>query len=163
RCSVPRAKATRPHCIVARRYPVRSRTAAAPRIGPDGKVDIFCPNCGTRYRLAEAALDSKVECSVCTDRFEPRQTVGKFASGKDHRGVYALFGLGALVIVGGLILLSNSEPMRPIEHSQQQSPEAASLNSLERERARRRDQVVKWGQKIAAGETFVIREYSDLP
>lgn len=149
---------------MARRYSSRSsRTAAPPRIAADGKVDIFCPNCGTRFRLAEEALDSKVQCSVCTNLFLPRTTIGKLARGKDHTMVYAGFAFGALVLVGGLLLLMNRDSAREPDQPAAAAPKAgAGAGVADGERMRRRDQLVKWAQKVAAGEVFLIREYSDL-
>jgi hypothetical protein len=147
---------------VARRpSSARSPTAAAPRVAADGKVDIFCPNCAQRYRIAEDALDNKVQCSVCTNVFLPRNTVGKLARGKDHTTVYASLGFFAVVVIAGLVLIMNRGREAPVAPAEPANAAAAKASAVETERIRRRDQLIKWAQKVAAGELYMIREYSD--
>jgi predicted Zn finger-like uncharacterized protein len=146
---------------VARRpSSARSSTASAPRVAADGKVEIFCPNCAQRYRIAEDALDNKVQCSVCSNVFLPRNTVGKLARGKDHTTVYASLGFFAVVVIAGLVLIMNRGSETPVAPPEPANA-AAKANAVEAERVRRRDQLIKWAQKVAAGELFMIREYSD--
>jgi hypothetical protein len=148
---------------VARRHSTaRSSPAAAPRVGADGKVDIFCPNCAQRYRIAEDALDNKVQCSVCTNVFLPRNTVGKLARGKDHTTVYASLGFFAVVVIAGLILVMNRGNETPVQPAEPANAAAKANAVLDAERVRRREQLVKWAKNVAAGELFMIREYSDL-
>jgi predicted Zn finger-like uncharacterized protein len=146
---------------VARRpSSARSSTASAPRVAADGKVEIFCPNCAQRYRIAEDALDNKVQCSVCSNVFLPRNTVGKLARGKDHTTVYASLGFFAVVVIAGLVLIMNRGSETPVAPPEPANA-AAKANAVEAERVRQRDQLIKWAQKVAAGELFMIREYSD--
>lgn len=139
-----------------------SRTPAAPRIGADGKVEIFCPSCATRFRLDEAALDARVQCTVCENVFLPRNTLGKIAKGKDYTKAYMGFGALVVVLIGGIALLMNKKV--PVETKPTPAAIAAPKPGevLEKERARRRDQLIRWAQKVAAGDIFLIREYSDL-
>ena len=125
-----------------------SRTPAAPRIGADGKVEIFCPSCATRFRLDEAALDARVQCTVCQNVFLPRNTIGKIAKGKDYTKVYMSFGALVVVLVGGIALLMNKKVPVETKPAATASATPKPAEILEKERARRRDQLIRWAQKI---------------
>ena len=147
---------------MARRNSVRSpKPPEVLRISADGKVEIFCPNCGTRFRIFEAGIDTSVRCTVCENSFLPRNSTGKIAKGKDHTKVYVTFGLLVVVLVAGIAVLMNK---KRTPESQPSAVAAAPSQSqkLELERKTRRDQVIKWGQRVAKGDIYLTREYSDI-
>lgn len=142
----------------ASRAAAGGKSSRAPKARSDGKVDCSCPQCGTRYRVLEEQVSLLIECGECHRSFKPMTTVGKRAKGQDHTKVYVGFGVGALVIVG-LFALSGGgggkDPAPPPTPTVAKAP-VESLGSNPRS-----DQLVKWGQAIASGNTLVLQRHSD--
>ncbi len=137
----------------------RGARSAGPRGRSDGKVDIYCPQCGAHFRLAETALDTKVECSECTRTFLAKSTAGKRAKAPDYTKVYVGFGVGALLIVGTLVLMSQSGG----KPAPQPVAIVPATTQLDIDRQTRREQTLRWARAIAGNDLLTLRNYSDLP
>lgn len=137
-----------------------SRTSGAgPRVRSDGKVDIYCPQCGAHYRLAEDALETKVSCTECKRTFFAKTVAGKRAKAPDYTKVYLAFGGGALLIIGTLVLLNNSggtPAQRPVTV-------VSGPSQLDLDRQARRDQITRWARSIGNSDLITLRNYSDMP
>ena len=71
----------------------------------DGRLDVSCPQCGTRYRVAEEVLEQKLECRDCHRIFFPMTTVGERITPPSRTGTYVLFGIVAVLIIASLVWL----------------------------------------------------------
>lgn len=140
-----------------------SRASAASgkgaRARSDGKVDIFCPQCGAQYRIAETALETKLECASCHRVFFPKAVAGKRAKAQDYSKVYVGLGVGALVIIGSLVLMSRggSDP----------APRPAVVvdtagAQLQIDRKARGDQAMRWARAMGTADLATLKTYSDV-
>ena len=158
----------------ARTYVTRRRTSAsrssassssaragggrAPKVRSDGKVDVSCPQCGTKYRIVEEDLDAKIECQECHRVFFGKTTVGKRARTQDNSKVYIGFGIGAVAIIGIFMMMSNSNDKPAPKPKVQEAPKTVySIGNNPRT-----DQLVKWGQAIGSDNQLVIGRHSDM-
>lgn len=134
----------------------RSARGARPRA--DGKVDVSCPQCATQYRIAEDALDEKMECVECHRTFFPKTMVGKRGNAPDNTKMYLILGGAALVIIVLFAVMSSSgdkpvvqpkvvEPRREV-HTRGNHPRTA--------------QIVKWAQAMGSDNRLVIKTHNDL-
>ncbi|MCA8952915.1 MAG: hypothetical protein KDE27_25620 [Planctomycetes bacterium] len=143
----------------------RSRTGGSgrlergPRVRSDGKVEAPCPQCGTRYRVSEDALDEKLECQSCHRVFFPKTTAGKRANKQDYTKVYVGFGIAALLIVVTFALMSSdTEPeVKPKPKVVDTGPQFTIGTHP------RTAQVVKWAQAVRSDGQLVLDSHSDLP
>jgi hypothetical protein len=71
----------------------------------DGRLDVSCPQCGTRYRVAEDLLEQKLECQECHRVFFPQTTVGKRIKPPSNTGTYVMFGIIAVLILASFVWL----------------------------------------------------------
>lgn len=134
-----------------------SRSGGRPR--NDGKVDIFCPQCGAQYRIAEEAFDTKVECSQCHRVFFPKAGATKRPKAKDYTKAYMGFGVGAVLVVGTLMLMNrggDTPPAKPVVADTSKSAQ------LQLDRKARAEQGMRWGRAVAAADLLTLRNYSDL-
>ncbi len=143
----------------AKRPSSSSTTRAAGRPRSDGKVDIFCPQCAAQYRIAEDAIDIKVACTQCQRVFFPKAGATKRPKAKDYSKAYIGFGVGAVLIVGTLVLMSRG--------GDQPKPKAAAPTNtadaqLQIDRKARADQGMRWARAVATGDLLTLRTYSDL-
>lgn len=129
------------------------------RTRSDGKVDIFCPQCGAQYRIAETALESKLECASCHRVFFPKAVAGKRAKAQDYTKVYVGLGVGALFVIGSLVLMSRggNEPA-------QRPPVVADTAGaqLQIDRKARCDQALRWARAMGAADLATLKTYSDV-
>ncbi len=137
-----------------------SSRSAASRPSRDGKVDIYCPQCAAHYRIPETSLDSKVTCNECQRTFFAKTTAGKRPRAKDNSKVYLGFGIGALVIIVGLVMLSSGGNEKP---RQTNTVKTDTTTKLQREKELRRGQLLKWAEFAGRGEMYGLGQYSDLP
>ncbi|MGE3175623.1 MAG: hypothetical protein AB7O97_23575 [Planctomycetota bacterium] len=130
-----------------------------PRGRSDGKVDIYCPQCGAHFRIADTALDSKVVCKDCTRTFIAKTTVGKRAKVQDHSKVYVGFGVGAVLVIGTLWMMSGGtdEPPKVV------AAEPTGPSQLELDTRARRDQAMRWAGALTKKDLFTLNNYSDMP
>lgn len=129
------------------------------RTRSDGKVDIFCPQCGAQYRIAETALDSKLECVSCHRVFFPKATAGKRAKAPDHSKMYIGLGVGAVAVIGSLVLMSRGgDKPAPRPPAVTNTAEA----QLQIDRKARGEQGMKWARAAGAGDLGMLKTYSDL-
>lgn len=130
----------------------------APKVRTDGKVDVSCPQCGTKYRIAEENLDAKIECQECHRVFFGKTTVGKRARTQDNSKVYIGFGIGGLAIVVLFAVMSNSTPDTTPKPKPVEAPKVVYTIGNNP----RTDQLVKWGQAIGSNNQLVISRSSDM-
>lgn len=144
----------------ARGASARGASAQGPRVGRDGKVDISCPQCGAQYRIAPEKLEVKIECGDCHRVFFPKTTVGKRVAAPDHTKAYIGFGLVALVLVGGLILMNSGKekPAAP-PTTNNTAPKGPTYNVGSHPRTA---QLVKWAQAMASDNRLVLQTHGDL-
>ncbi len=136
----------------------RAGAKAAPKVRSDGKVDVSCPQCGTRYRVSEENLDSKIECQECHRVFFAKTTAGKRARTQDNSKVYIGFGIGAAALIGIFVLMSQGGDTPPAKPRTVETPKVVhTLGNNPRT-----DQLVKWGQAIGSGNQLVIQRNSDM-
>ncbi len=138
-----------------------SRAAAggrASKVRSDGKVDISCPQCGTKYRITEENLDAKIECRECHRVFFGKTTVGKRARTQDNSKAYIGFGIGGLAIVVLFAVMSNSTPDQPAKPKPVEPPKVVYTIGNNP----RTDQLVKWGQAIGSNNQLAIGRASDM-
>jgi len=132
--------------------------ARGPKVRTDGKVDVSCPQCATRYRVAEESLDSKIECQECHRVFFAKTTAGKRVAAPNNTKNYLLFGGGALVVLISLIVMSNSNdkpaPKPPAPH--------VEIPTFSPGNHPRTHQIVQWGKAMGSGNRLVISTHSDL-
>jgi hypothetical protein len=155
---------TRRDASTSSRSSSASRSAGSARKGArpsrDGKVDIFCPECGAQYRIAEEAIETKIQCADCKRTFFPKAVVGKRQKGQDHTKVYVGFGAAALVIIGSLVLMSRGgDKPSPKPTAPAVDTKAAQLQI---DRKARQDQAMRWARAVAAAEPMTLRNYSDM-
>lgn len=132
---------------------------AGPRTRSDGKVDIYCPQCAAHFRIDVANIEAKVTCSECSRTFFAKSTLGKRTKGQDYTKVYVGLGVGAVFIIGTLVLMSRGG-QQPV----QQPVVAADPNAqLEADRQARRTQAMNWPRAITDGNLVLLRTYSDVP
>jgi hypothetical protein len=131
---------------------------AGPRVGRDGKVEISCPQCAAQYRIAPDKLDTKIECADCHRVFFAKTTAGKRVAAPDYTKAYIGFGLVALVLVGG-ILLMNSGDKPPAKPPVQAAAKAPEFNVGSHPRTA---QLIKWAQGVASDNRLVLKTHSDL-
>lgn len=136
-----------------------SSSGKGPRVRSDGKVDVFCPQCGAQYRVAQENLDAKITCRDCTRVFFAKTTAGKRVRTKDYTSTYVGMGIGAVVIVGSLFALSKMGGYDKLDRPTVKVPERTAADI---EREVRQDAAKKWGQRVAAGQLYGIREMTDL-
>lgn len=129
----------------------------APKVRSDGKVDVHCPQCGAHYRVAEQALDAKIECTECHRTFFAKTAVGKRARPKDNSKTYLIFaGVGVLIVASFVALSGGSKepPKRPAP-----APVAKEINLGNHPRAQ---QVVRWANAIVSGDVLGIASTNDM-
>ncbi|MEY4675065.1 MAG: zinc-ribbon domain [Planctomycetota bacterium] len=149
---------------MARRPSVSSRrktgsSSASPRVRSDGKVDCFCPQCGAQYRVdADALEDAKIQCSQCTRTFFAKATAGKKARKPDHSKVYLGFGAATVVIILSFLLIGGGDGKRGAKQTAPQ-PVKQEVDLLAHPRAK---QLENWQKSLAAGDTFGLRNATDL-
>ena len=85
--------------------PTSRSSSARSGVRLDGKIDVSCPQCGTRYRVTEEVLEQKLECQECHRVFFPMTTVGKRVTPPSHTGTYVLFGIIALLVLASFVWL----------------------------------------------------------
>lgn len=134
------------------------RAERGPRARTDGKVDAPCPQCGTRYRVAEEALDIKIECQECHRTFFPKTTAGKRAVATDNTKVYVGFGIGAVLIVITFALMSGNNDDKP----KQPKPTVARETVYTPGTHPRTAQIVKWAQAIRSQNDLLITTHTDM-
>jgi hypothetical protein len=146
---------------VARQSPSRSTRSergarSRPRTRADGKVDVFCPQCGAQYRIAGDALETKLQCGECDRTFFPKTAVGKRPRPKDNSKAY--FGVAAAVvlIIGSFVLIKSGGTARAAPPT---APEEKSVDLAHNPRTLR---IVAWAQRVAAGDSMSIRDGSDM-
>ncbi len=126
----------------------------------DGKVDIFCPQCGAQYRIAEEALGSKIACGDCQTSFLAKATQGKRPKGPDYTKVYVGFGVGAVVIIGSLALMmrGGDKPVvaKPVATANTKDAQ------LQIDQKARQDQAMRWARAVGGADLLTLRSYSDL-
>lgn len=148
---------------MARRPSVSSRrksgsSAASPRVRSDGRIDCFCPECGAQYRVAAESLEeAKIQCTECKRTFFAKATAGKKARKPDHSKVYLGFGIATVVIIASFLLIGggsgkSSKPAAP-------QPVKQEVDLLAHPRAK---QLENWQKSLAAGDTFGLRNATDL-
>jgi predicted Zn finger-like uncharacterized protein len=126
----------------------------------DGKIDVFCPQCGAQYRVQEDDLEAKITCTECHRTFFGKAGVGRRAP-KDHSKTYLLFGAVAVLIIGSFIALnSRGDKDQPTTTAapEAQKPAAANLT-----RNPRIDAVLAWAKNIATKNEFSLRRSTDFP
>jgi hypothetical protein len=133
------------------------RTAAGPRARSDGKVDIYCPQCGAHFRLPAEQLDSKVQCTECTRTFFAKTAAGKRAHKPDNTRVYVGLGIFAVVAIVGLVMLNQSPKPVP-----KPAPVVTGPSQLDIDREQRRGQVRRWAEKVSQGDLIGVRQTSDM-
>lgn len=137
----------------------RPGTARGARPSRDGKLDIFCPQCGAHYRIAEEALEAKLQCADCKRAFFPKSVVGKKPKAQDHTKVYVGFGAAVVLIVGSLALMSRGGDKPVVRREVATDNKAAQL---EIDRKARQDQAMRWARAVSSAELMTLRNYSDM-
>ena len=130
-----------------------------PAVGRDGKANIACPNCATRYKIAEENLESQVTCGQCQRTFYPLAAAGSRRKPADNSKPI-LYGIGALavMVVIGLIVNSLSQPAPRKNRAIAQEPEPIKLGNSTREVR----SVMEWATAIANKDSLNARMYTDL-
>jgi hypothetical protein len=151
--------ARRPSSAASRSQSSRAgRSGAAPRARSDGKIDIYCPQCGAHFRLPGDQLESKVTCTECTRTFFAKTAAGKRAPKPDNTKVYVGLGLTVVVAIIGLVMLNQS--------GGKPAPKPVVVNTgptqADLDREYRRGLVVKWAGRVAQGDLFGVRQSSDM-
>ncbi len=133
----------------------RGRADAGPR--DDGKVDICCPQCGARYRVAPDTLETKIECSDCHRVFYGKNTVGKRIA-PDNTKAYFGFGAAAVILIGVFIAMASSGDKK----AKPTAPPTAKAPTYSLGDHPRTHQLVKWARAIATDNRLVQKTHSDL-
>lgn len=133
------------------------RSAQGPRVRSDGKVDIFCPQCGAQYRVPEDLLDQKMTCKDCERTFFPKATGGKRAKPKDNTKAYVGFGVAAVAIVAIFVISRSGGGEAP-----RKAPVVVEDTSAKGGMDLRAEAVVKWAQRAGAGDVFGLKQYTDF-
>ncbi|MCR9243778.1 MAG: hypothetical protein NXI31_02020 [bacterium] len=138
----------------------RSSGGRASATRSDGRVDAPCPQCGTRYRVSEEALDTPLECQACHRVFIPKTTAGKRVAQQDNTKVYVGFGIGALLLVITFVLMSggNDEPVKKKPKVKAPPPLIHTVGTHPRTQT-----LVRWAQGFHSGTKLTISTVSDLP
>lgn len=152
---------------MSRRDPAASRSSSksragggrGPKVRTDGKVDVSCPQCGTTYRIADTALDQKLECVECHRVFFPKTTVGKRAKTQDNTKTYLIFGGVALALIVLFVVISNSNANPVIKPPVQPVAKKDVLTPMNHPRTQ---QLVLWAQAMGSDSRLVIQTHSDL-
>jgi hypothetical protein len=131
-----------------------------PKVRTDGKVDVACPQCGTRYRLPADMLDEKMECQECHRVFFPKTTAGKRVAAPDHTKTYLIFGGVALAIV--VLFVVSSDGGEPQKKAPAPAPVVQQTTHSPSDHPRTY-QIVRWAQAIASDNRLVLESHSDLP
>lgn len=149
---------TRPPASRSRSGSGGPQPGRGPKVRTDGKVDASCPQCGTKYRVAEAALDQKLECGECHRVFFPKTTAGKRVKAPDHSKTYMIFGGVGLGIVVLFAVMSGGSP------PPKQPPKAPTVQRVVHTPSDnpRSHQLIKWGQAIGTDNRLVLESHSDL-
>jgi hypothetical protein len=71
----------------------------------DGRIDVFCPQCGAQYRIAPEVMEGKLRCTQCERTFFPKASAGKGQRKPDHTGAYWGFGIAAVLAIAGFAFL----------------------------------------------------------
>lgn len=148
---------------MSRRKPLASRSSSSRPGGrgavrSDGKVDVSCPQCGTRYRLPETSLDEKLECQECHRVFFPKTMVGKHARAQDHSKTYLILGGVTLLIIASFFLLSRPSN-QPVYVAPLPEPQREVVSPSTHPRTM---QLIQWAQAIEKDNRPVIQTHTDL-
>lgn len=123
----------------------------------DGKVDVFCPQCGAQFRIAGEALDSKIKCTECQRTFIGKTGAGKRPKTKDNTKAYVGFGLlGLFLIVVFAIMSSSNNTVVP------RTVTAPPPPTIDRNNHPRALQLKQWANRVKSGEKFGILEGTDV-
>ena len=134
-------------------------SARSARARADGKVDIQCPQCGAGYRVKEEMLEQKIECADCHRVFFAKSTAGRRVQKPDYTKAYVGVGVGALVLILGLVLMSGGDEPAPQPQNTVQAPKAPQYNLGNHPRA---NEIAAWATAIGATNQLTISRHSDL-
>jgi predicted Zn finger-like uncharacterized protein len=135
---------------------VSRRDSRRARVPDDGKIDIFCPQCGAQYRVPEDRLEDKLRCKDCDRTFYPKAHAGKRVR-PDHTRTYVGFALGAVAIIGLFIARSSMQRSTP-----ESKEAAASSTPVRQANDPRAEAVVKWAMRAGSGDVLAIKAYTDF-
>ena len=146
---------------LSRRRGLKSRTGArattTPKPARDGKVNIFCPQCGAEYRIPHNAVDQRVQCRHCHRLFSPRATFGARRRPQVGAATFIWSGVGIIALIGLGVLIKSIGTRQPAARPVA-TPRAVDIGwSNPRIAAIRR-----WINAVAAGESFGIETGADL-
>jgi len=133
-----------------------SRRAEKGRAG-DGPQPIACPQCGTKYRVPEEAMQSQITCANCKRRFFPGASTRR-APKNNNSSMYIALGAvaGVAILIG--VVISNLGPsvtkLVPSEISKK-SVEIGWHNG-------RVQAVVAWANALQSEADFVLSRSTDV-
>lgn len=137
-----------------------NRSAAGPRAGRDGKIEVYCPGCGTAYRLPEDQLEAKIKCKQCTRLFFAKNATKRPSKEKEQKMLWTIGAvvLGAVIVGVVIVNMGKTEP--------------APVRSMERADAKKQvdlgegnprvQDVKKWVVAMGEAKTFDIEMTCDL-
>lgn len=130
-----------------------------PAIDRDGKASISCPNCSTRYKIAEANLEAKVTCTQCHRTFFPLAAAGSRRKPVDNSKpiIYGAVAVVGLILIG-VVINSLSTPSKRKSGVVAKVPEPIQLGSSTREVR----SVMAWATAIGSKDSLNARMYTDL-
>ena len=138
-----------------------SGESRGPRADRDGKSQVFCPDCGTAFRVPSENLDLRIKCSHCARLFVAK-TALKPASNAKEKQMYWLVG-GLLVVVLGIGIAIKS--MGGDSNAAEQK-NAAELSTPRKtpidDRNPRVSDVKKWFEGMSNGRELDIESTCDL-
>ncbi len=123
----------------------------------DGKVDVQCPQCATKYRILPDTLDDKIECADCHRVFLPRKTFGRRVARPDYTKAYVGFGAATVAIVVLLVATSggSDKPAAPTKPAAKAPAYTVSNHP-------RAQMLLKWAQAVGENNGLVMRTHADL-
>jgi hypothetical protein len=122
-------------------------------------LDVFCPQCGAHYRVAEADLDTRLKCNDCQTAFLTKTAVGKRPTTNKNARAIAGFAAAAVVIIASFVLIqSMGSRAAATEASKPTAKKAVDLYNDARVKT-----VQSWIDKVASGETWGIKDGLDMP
>jgi hypothetical protein len=135
---------------------------ATPEARLDGKIDVHCPDCGTRFRIAGDLVDQKIECAECHRVFFAKASA-KRVRPPNYTKAYVTFALVGLGIVGLFWALSNDQEKSSNTFATTEPAAApAKPAPIDRTTHPRAHQVFKWAAAVGDDNRLILKTHSDL-
>lgn len=139
-----------------------SRTRSASRrasqdAAADGPQSIPCPQCGTKYRVPQEAMQSQITCRNCKRSFFPGASTRRAPKNNQSSLYIALAAVGLVAVLIGVII-SNMGP-----NTVQMSQVAPPVKSVNIGWSNARVQtVVEWAKAVHAETDFVLSRSTEI-